>query len=366
MATRGAAIIIGAGLSGASAAWQLTRRGFHVEVFEKAETIGGHIRTEWIHGIPYEPHGSHIFHTYDSSIWRTVSETVEFVPYRHRVLTSFRGHLISWPPQEMELRHNQDFEDIAQELTARPAIPDNTNFETYCISLLGPTLYEATVLAYTQKQWGRDPHELSVAIARGRVEIRTDGYVELFRDPYQGWPRRGYTELVESFLGSSEVHLGCTVTVSDVPSIARPGQSIIVTSPLDDFFEESGALPWRGIRTEAIYLPQISLAQPAMVVNEPAAGLAWTRSIETKHALSELHTQLGTVVQREFPGAPAKHYPVLDSANEYRRIQDSFERRLASWSRNPMYSAGRLATYRYINMDSAIVSGLHAARQIGV
>lgn len=357
-------VIIGAGLSGAAAAWLLTRKGFRVEVYEKSNVIGGHVRTEWIHGIPYEPHGAHIFHTYDSSVWRLVSETVELVPYRHRVLTSVRDRLISWPPQENELRELSEFEDIVRELAARPAVRDHTNFETYCISLLGPTLYSVAVRGYTQKQWGRDPETLSADIAKGRVELRTDNDVEFFRDPYQGWPRGGYAELVEAFLGSAVIHLGRTVTVNDLSAIARRYQPVIVTSALDDFFEEPGALPWRGIRTESIYLPEVTLAQSAMVINEPADNVAWTRSIETKWALGELHDRLGTIVQREFPGAPAKHYPVLDSAGEYSRIQRSFERRLAHYPRNPIYSVGRLATYRYINMDAAIVSGLHAANQI--
>ncbi|MFD5033114.1 FAD-dependent oxidoreductase [Streptomyces sp. NPDC058220] len=356
--------VVGAGLSGAAAAWLLTRRGFQVEVYEKAAVVGGHVRTEWIRGIPYEPHGAHIFHTYDRRVWRIVSQAVEFVPYRHRVLTRIRGHVISWPPQEDELRGLPDFTDITWELALRPATADPTNFETYCVSLLGPTLYEESVRGYTRKQWGRDPHTLSASVAKGRVELRNDGNVHLFRDPYQGWPRRGYGELVEALLGPAVVHLGCTVTVQDLPAIARGGRPVIVTSALDDFFDEPGALPWRGVRLEPTYLPETTLAQRAMVVNEPADTLAWTRSIETKWALSELHDRPGTVVMREFPGAPAKHYPVLDSAGENRRIQDSLERRLVGRSRNPVYAAGRLATYRYINMDEAILSGLRAAERI--
>jgi UDP-galactopyranose mutase len=103
-----------------------------------------------------------------------------------------------------------------------------------------------------------------------------------------------------------------------------------------------------------------------MVVNEPSARVAWTRTIETKHAVEELHSNRGTVIQREFPGAPAKHYPILDSAGKNSLIQDSLERRLAGQSGNPMYPAGRLATYRYINMDAAIVSGLQAAHRAAV
>jgi UDP-galactopyranose mutase len=104
------------------------------------------------------------------------------------------------------------------------------------------------------------------------------------------------------------VHLGCTVTVDDPPAITRGGQPVIVTSALDDFLGEPGALQWREVRLQPTHLPEPLLAQPAMVVNEPAATTAWTRSIETKWALSELHHRPGTVVLREYPGAQAKHY----------------------------------------------------------
>ncbi|MET8169514.1 FAD-dependent oxidoreductase [Streptomyces sp. NPDC005329] len=360
----GTVVVVGAGLSGAAAAWLLARRGFTVEVYEQAHVVGGHVRTEWFRGIPYEPHGAHIFHTNHRSVWNIVSRTVEFVPYRHRVLTRLRGHQVSWPPQKAELCALADFADIAQELTDRPHLADESDFESYCISVLGPTLYAESVRGYTEKQWGRHPRSLSATVAKGRVELRDDGCSLFFRDTYQGWPRRGYGELVEALLSRAVVHLGCRITVADLPEITRAGQPVIVTSALDDFLGEPGALQWRGVRLLPVYLPETTLAQRAMVVNEPAATTAWTRSIETKWALEELHDLPGTVVLREYPGAQAKHYPVLDSAGENRRMQEELEHRLRAHSRNLIHPAGRLATYSYINMDAAILSGLRVAEKI--
>lgn len=358
------AVVVGAGITGAAAAWALGQNGYLVTVFERADVVGGHVRTEWIRGIPYEPHGAHIFHTFDEQIWRLVTKVADFVPYRHRVIINMRNRHLSWPLQVAQVEQLEDHDAILQELASRPPVPDQTNFETYCISLLGPTLFRECVHGYTLKQWGRDPQELSASVAVGRVELRDDGYEDLFRDPHQGWPREGYAVLVESLLESAHVHLGSSVRLSDLPSIARAGTPVIVTSALDDFLDEAEALSWRGVRLEPRLLPNVALAQSAMVVNEPNPDVPWTRTIETKWALPDLHQRHGTVVMHEYPGADAKHYPVLDAAGVNQARQRSFEQRLAAYRRNPIHPAGRLATYRYINMDTAIRSGLNSAARI--
>jgi UDP-galactopyranose mutase len=358
-------LVVGAGLAGAAAAWALARRGFHVVVFEGAAVVGGHVRTEWFQGIPYEPHGAHIFHTPDAAVWRLVTSLVPFEPYRHRVLTRMRGRLWSWPLQLSELRGLDEWPDIERELATRPPVPDHSDFESYCVTMMGETLYRLYIRDYTRKQWARDPDTLASSIAFRRVELRDDGHQEIFRDPNQGWPTGGYAPLVEAMLGAAEVNLGSTLRFKDLPSLARPGDPVIVTSALDDFFgAELGALEWRGVRLTSRAEPGVALAQAAMVVNEPDPMVPWTRTIETKWALPQLHRQLGTIVMREFPDSRAKHYPVADRAGVNATLQSRYERRAASLARNPLVCAGRLATYRYINMDEAIRQGLNAAHRV--
>ncbi|WP_412538598.1 FAD-dependent oxidoreductase [Longispora sp. K20-0274] len=358
-------VVVGAGLAGAAASWRLAASGFRVRVFEKADLVGGHARSEWFRGVPYEPNGAHIFHTHDAEVWKVVSGLVEFVPYRHRVLVRIGERLLTWPLQVAELEALPEWDTIRLELGHRPTEPDPANFETYCRSLLGQTLYERCVRDYTRKQWGRDPDALAAATAFGRIELRKDGLPDYFRDPHQGWPRGGYGALAEALLADAEVHLGHPVTRANLSTVADPGEPVVITSALDDFYDGSdGELEWRGVRLEAQFMPGVLLEQQAMVVNEPSAGVPWTRTIETKWALPELHEQPGTIVMREFPGADAKHYPVLDQLGTNRAIQRRYEERLASEQRGPMYAAGRLATYRYINMDVAIRDGLSVADRI--
>ncbi|MEU7644331.1 FAD-dependent oxidoreductase [Streptomyces huasconensis] len=358
-------VIVGAGLTGATAACELARQGFRVRVYERADVIGGHVRTEWLRGIPYEPHGAHIFHTDDTAVWNLVSKYTDFVPYQHRVTIRVRSHQLSWPLQRSELSRLEEWPQVERELASLPPEPDTANFATYCRSLMGRTLYDLCVRNYTMKQWGRAPEELSASVAVNRVELRDDDYRGLFRDRHQGWPERGYTELVENLLDSAEIHLGQPVTCDDLAEIARPGEPVVVTSALDDFFGgELGPLEWRGVRLVSQFLPGITLSQASMVVNEPDLAVPWTRTIETKWALEKLHDVPGTIVLREYPGAAAKHYPVPDSAGRNKALQAAYEAKLAACTRNPLVAAGRLATYSYINMDQAVRQGLDTAHRV--
>ncbi len=356
--------VVGAGLSGAAAAWELARQGYDVRVFEREANVGGHCRTEWRDAIPFEPHGPHIFHTTDREVWELVTSLTTFLPYRHRVVTRIGDVVIGWPPQVGELPQLPEWEAIDRELAVLPGRPDCSNFKTYCVSILGPTLYELAVRPYTEKQWGCDPTTLSASIARKRVELRRDGNPELFRDPYQGWPRHGYGSLVGALLEDVQVTCGADVTIADIRDLSPPGSPVVVTAALDDFLCGTEPLCWRGVRLEVEDLPGVSLAQEAMVVNVPDPDVPWTRTIETKWAIPELHDRPGTIIMREYPGAKSKHYPVDDADGANGARQRRLERRLARMARNVFHLAGRLATYRYINMDQAIRQGLDAARQV--
>ncbi|MBB4923457.1 UDP-galactopyranose mutase [Kitasatospora kifunensis] len=334
-------------------------------MYEQADVVGGHVRTEWLRGIPYEPHGAHIFHTDDSAVWNLVSKFTDFVPYQHRVTIRMRSHQLSWPLQRDELPQLEEWPQVERELSLLPPEPDTTNFETYCRSLMGQTLYDLCIRNYTMKQWGRDPDKLSASVAVNRVELRGDSYRGLFRDRHQGWPERGYADLVEALLEPAEIHLGQPITCTDLAEIARPGEPVVITSALDDFFNgELGPLEWRGVRLESEFIPGTKLAQASMVVNEPDLAVPWTRTIETKWALEKLHDVPRTIIMREYPGAAAKHYPVPDSAGRNKALQASYEAKLAAHTRNPLMAAGRLATYSYINMDQAVRQGLDAARRV--
>lgn len=355
--------IIGAGLSGATVAFQLHRAGQPVEVIEANAEWGGQLRTAEAAGILYEPSGAHIFHTRDERIWRLVSDLVAMRPYRHQVRTEVFGRTMSWPPQLGELRTLAQWPTIERELAARPAVPSGENLEAWCIELMGETLYREFIEGYTRKQWGCDPRELASVWAPRRIELRDDGYRDLFRDPYQGWPEGGYRRLVDALMRSVPVTLGRPIRVADWEDVGRGAAAVVVTCALDEFFDESiGPLPWRGVRLRHRYFPVAERVLPCGVVNTPSLECEHTRVIETKWMSGQ--TGPGTVVSYEYPNAPARHYPVDDVQGANRDLQRKYEKMLAQLPGPPRATVGRLATYTYIDMDQSMRQGMNVARRL--
>jgi UDP-galactopyranose mutase len=355
--------VVGGGLAGAATAALLAGAGRSVEVIEGDPTWGGQLRTATAAGILYEPAGAHIFHTADREVWQLVTGLVEMRPYRHLVQTEAFDRLLSWPPQHSELRQLPQWPVIERELAARPQRPRPENFETWCIDLMGETLYRELIEGYTRKQWGVDPAELAAVWAPKRIELRSDDYRYLFRDPYQGWPEGGYTRLIDALLRRVPVTLGQRVSVLDWEELCAGADALVITCALDEFFGESlGALPWRGVWLRSRYLPDQEHALPCGVVNTPSLAQPYTRAIETKWMSGQ--SGPGTVVSYEFPGAPVRHYPIDDVAGANRARQRQYEKELATLPGPPRYQVGRLATYAYLDMDQVIRQAMNAARQL--
>lgn len=359
MTSRGV-LIVGSGLAGATAAYTLARSGVPVEVVERQAWWGGQLRTARAADIAYEPQGAHIFHTRDQEVWRLVSSLVPIHPYRHRVLTQVAGRLLSWPPQVDELRTMPEWPRIEGELEKRPTVPDRTNFETWCVDVMGRTLYEWFVQPYTVKQWGADPTTLAAHWAPKRLELRSDGYRDLFRDEHQGWPVGGYTGLIDALLRDVPVVMGQAVDARSWAEATRAYQAVVLTSALDEFFDDVlGPLPWRGVRLVHRWVPGVNHVLPAAVVNHPGLDRDYTRRIETKWMSGDQGP--GTVVSEEYPGAAARHYPVDDVHGNNRELATRYANLIAKELGPHVVLAGRLATYSYIDMDQAMRQGLNAA-----
>jgi UDP-galactopyranose mutase len=355
--------IVGAGLAGATVAYLLARAGVAVEVLEAESDWGGQLRTAEVGGVLYEPTGAHIFHTADVEVWRLVTGLVDMRAYRHRVRTEVFGTVLSWPPQLPELRKLSLWPEIERQLAARPERPCPDNLETWCIGLMGETLYREFIAGYTRKQWGREPAELASAWAPRRIELREDGDPYLFRDPYQGWPVGGYRRLIDTLLAGVPVTMGQRMLATDWEQLCQGARAVVLTCALDEFFDESiGPLAWRGVRLVNRYLPGRDHELPCGVLNVPSAAVPYTRMIETKWMSGQ--TGPGTVVSYEYPGAPARHYPVEDAEGVNRDRQRAYERLVTQLPGPPRVLAGRLATYSYIDMDQAIRQGINAARRL--
>lgn len=364
--------VIGAGWAGAVTARTLHDRGVAVHVFERAPNVGGHSRSETLNGVVYEPNGAHIFHTSNPVVAEYVQRFGLTRPYEHCVLTEVflredddESVMLSWPPQIEELRELPIWPEIDRELAELPAEPHGEDFESYVVSLMGPTLYGLFIRDYTVKQWGCSPTELSSSFAPKRVELRSDGYRRLFRDRWEFFPAEGVNSVIESVLAPVPMTCGVEVDHTQLDELARDFDAVVVTAPLDDFAGKPGALAWRGIAMRSRYVPTEGAedtATPAYVVNRPSLRVPYTRTVETKHASGQqVH---GTVVSEEYPGAPRRHYPVptVDHRNE--RMNQRLKDELTEASPVPLFFCGRLANYLYINQDQAIEQGFACADEV--
>jgi len=363
-------LIVGGGLTGCTVANLLAREGIASLVLERNPQPGGLVRSAVMHGVLYEPHGSHIFHTDDEEVWTFANSLTPFNDYRHRVDVMIEGRALNWPILERDLDQQSRGDEIRRELAARGNVDSDSraaaaNFEEWCLDLMGPILYDRYVRPYTIKQWGRAPTELSASWAPRRVSVRRDNNPYLFPDRFQGWPASpgGYADLIDALAAHPFVsfRFGAQVSVADVMSLAqvlRP-QLIVLTCPLDEFEGSSlGPLPWRGIMVNSVYLPYVQLAQGAMVVNYPALDYPFIRIHETKHASRQVCA--GTVLGFEFTGTSERHYPIETPTN--RRLNNRYKDRLRGLTGQiPTLFAGRLANYMYIDMDDCIRQAMDVA-----
>ena len=362
--------VIGAGWSGAAAARQLHDGGVAVEVFEASEVVGGHSRAELLNGVLYEPNGPHVFHTSSARVAEFVHRFGLTRPYAHRPLTAVRidgePRHFSWPLQLRELETLPQWDRIRRELDGRPAEACTSDFEAYCVSLMGETLYRLFIYHYTVKQWGVEPRVLAAEMAVRRVHLRVDGDRRLHRDAWEHFPPEGVNAVIEAVLRGIPVHLKTEIHLAQLRDRLHPSfDAAVVTAPLDAFAGEGAALPWRGIRVIARYHQTEDVhatVTRAYTVNQPDADVPFTRTVETKHASGQVVR--GTVVCEEHPGYPAKHYPVPTAERVHERRNLELQAFIRRESPVPVVFCGRLANYQYINQDEAILQGLRVADEL--
>jgi UDP-galactopyranose mutase len=366
MQTKYDVLVVGAGLSGVTAARIMAERGKSVLVLEKSGHIGGNCYDEKTPaGITVHRFGPHIFHTLSKPIWDFVNRFSPFRLYQHRVLTYVDGRLLPFPINrdticelygiDISVREVESFlkTEVSQSAFGDP--PEN--FRDAVVSQVGEFLYEKFFHQYTRKQWATDPVELAPEIA-GRIPVRANRDDRYFTDPYQGIPEPGYTRMMENMLNHPLIDLSLSTDyLSERKEWDQPGRFglVVYTGRLDDYFDHVyGTLDYRSVEFEFQTLP-LEQYQPAAVVNYPN-DYDFTRITEFKHFTGEESDS--TVICREYPaseGVPA--YVVLNQENIGRRQAYLDHVQELEAARQTVF-VGRLAEYRYYNMDQVIASVL--------
>ncbi|MBQ3131718.1 MAG: UDP-galactopyranose mutase, partial [Clostridia bacterium] len=356
-------LIVGSGISGATFAYEMARRGKKVLVLEKRDHIGGNVYTEDVEGINVHKYGPHIFHTADDSVWKYMNDLGEFRNFINSPIANYKGELYNlpfnmntfvrmWghctPQQAMEIIESQKGEFTGEA----------ENLEQQAISMVGRDIYEKLIKGYTEKQWGRSCAELPPEIIR-RLPVRYTFDNNYFNHPHQGIPAEGYTPIIQRMLDNCEVRLN-TDYLSDKETFDALASKVIYTGPIDAYFNYSmGPLAYRSLRFEEVIYPEKN-HQGVAVMNYTDAETPYTRAIEHKHFLKG--EQPTTVVTYEYPqlyeeGAE-RYYPINDAANS--ELYGKYAQ-LAAKETKTLF-LGRLARYTYMDMDRAVLEALKAAR----
>ena len=359
-------IIVGAGLFGGVFAREATDAGKSVLVLEKRNHIGGNCYTYQYEdsGITVPLYGPHIFHTDSLEIWNYLHRFTQFNRYQHRPLTTHGNRVFSLPINLGTINAffgvNLKPAEVGPFLAAR--IPSNQqarNFEEKAISLIGPELYQAFFKGYSTKQWKTDLRDLPADLIN-RVPVRTSYYDSYYDDQYQGMPLNGYTEIFEGLLKDVAVELGVDF-LGDKDHWLDRCRRLVYTGPVDEYFACChGRLRWGSVRFETECLG-VADYQGVSVMNFADLDVPYTRIVEPKHFHRERrYTEDRTVIIREYshldPREP--YYPV--------RLADDLEllaryQGLAATEPKVVFG-GRLAEYKYYDMDDVIARALVTVR----
>jgi UDP-galactopyranose mutase len=356
-------LIVGAGLAGSVCARELADAQYKVLVIDKRTHVGGNAYDRYDDdGILIHPYGPHIFHTNARRVIEWLSRFTTWRFYEHRVLASVDGQLLPIPINRTTLNklYGIDLDESGAttwfDRVREPRHPIRTS-EDLVLSSVGRELCDKFFRGYTLKQWGLDLSDLSAGVA-ARIPTRTNNDDRYFSDTYQFMPAQGYSAMFHRILDHPNIMINLDTDYFAVHTSIQ-ARHTIYTGPIDAFFNyRFGRLPYRSIRFEHQHLPSVAVHQPVGTINYPNQE-DYTRVTEFKHLTGQSHT--GTSIVREYPrphGEP--YYPIPRPQNEelfqqYKTLADQL---------TDVTFVGRLAQYRYYNMDQVIAAALKASEYI--
>lgn len=356
-------LIVGAGFAGSVLAERLaSQANKKVLIIDKRDHIGGNAYDYYNNdGILIHKYGPHIFHTNSREVFDYLGQFTEWRPYEHRVLASVDGQLVPIPINLNTINQlyglNLNSSQVEEFFASKAEKVDRVKTsEDVVVSKVGRELYEKFFRGYTRKQWDLDPSELDASVT-ARVPTRTNRDDRYFTDTYQAMPLHGYTVMFQKMLSHPNIKVMLNTDYKEIIDVI-PYKNMIYTGPVDAYFDYCyGKLPYRSLefKFETIHSEYF---QPTGTVNYPNEQ-AYTRITDFKYLTGQQHAK--TAIVYEFPMAEGDpYYPVPrpENAEIYKKYQQ-----LANTMTNT-YFVGRLATYKYYNMDQVVAQSLTLFKKI--
>jgi UDP-galactopyranose mutase len=356
-------LVVGAGFAGSVLAERLaSQRNETVLLIDRRSHIGGNAYDCFnADGLLIHQYGPHVFHTNSKAVFDYLSQFTSWRAYEHRVLAYVDGQLLPIPINLDTVNKLYGLTLTSSELeeyfaSKAEQITDIQTSEDVVVSRVGRDLYEKFFRGYTRKHWGLDPSQLDKSVT-ARVPVRINRDARYFEDAYQFMPAAGYTRLFERMVSDRRIKIMLQTDWKEIHRLGL-GKRIVFTGQIDEYFEFSlGKLPYRSLRFEHVTEDREWL-QPVAVVNYPQLE-PYTRVTEYKHLTGQTHPK--TSLTYEYPSADGDpYYPVPQAANQL--LYKQYEA-LAAATRG-VHFVGRLATYRYYNMDQVVGQALATFRRL--
>ena len=327
-------VLVGSGLYAGVWAYEAKKRGKTCLVVEKRDHIGGNVYCEDVEGIHVHRYGAHIFHTSDRQVWDYVNHLAEFNRYTNSPVANYKGEMYNMP---FNMNTFSKMWGISTPTAAKAIIEE-----------------QKLVKGYTEKQWGRDCKDLPAFIIR-RLPVRFTYDNNYFNDLYQGIPIGGYNVIINKLFEGCDIETGVDY-LEHREHYDALGETVVYTGTIDAYYQyQFGKLEYRSLRFESEVLNEEN-HQGVAVVNYTDRETPYTRVIEHKHF--EFGTQPKTVITREYPAdwkeGMEAYYPVNDEKNQalYQQYAALAEKE------DHVIFGGRLAEYKYYDMDKVIASAL--------
>jgi len=357
-------LIVGAGLSGVVIAEQIsTKLNKKVTIIEKRDHIGGNcydyldIETN----ILMNKYGAHLFHTNNETVWNYVNSFDKWIRWDHKVLTYIDDKFVSIPVNittinelcDVNLQNETDVTDWLNKTQVKYETINNS--EEMAKSRIGNVLYEKLIKDYTFKQWHKYPAELDKSVLE-RIPIRANFDTRYFNDKYQALPHKGYTHFFQKMLSNKNIEVKLNTDYFEYLKTKNNNTVVIFTGPIDSYFPNLEKLEYRSIDFNIEIKKNMNYFQPNSVVNYPSIDVPYTRIVEYKHFLNQKSND--TIIVTETTNNTGEpYYPVPNKKNlelyeKYRELAQNEES-------NNVFFVGRLANYKYFNMDEAIMNSLN-------
>lgn len=355
-------LIVGAGFAGCVIAQRFSAAGKTVLVIDKREHVGGNAYDEKdAAGVLVHRYGPHIFHTNARRVVDYLSQFTEWHPYEHKVLASVEGRLFPIPisRKTINLFYGLSLDEAGMVSYLENVRDKRHRIETsedVVLNSVGRDLCDKFFRNYTRKQWGLELSQLSPAVA-GRIPVRINDDDRYFTDSFQCMPKDGFAAMFTRMLDHPRIRLELGQSFQKTSSQVQANVTFY-SGPVDEYFGFCyGKLPYRSLRFEHLHYSEKKQYQPVAVVNYPNE-FEYTRVTEFKHMTGQEHS--GTSIVREYPqDGEDPYYPIPTSSN-----QDLYQRYklLLAGERN-VHFVGRLAEYRYYNMDQVVAAALKLTDQ---